>query len=137
MNERRLQRLQRLIKEHVAQVVDRELKDPRRGLITITRVEVDREFQICDVFWSLIGDENVRRRNERMLHRARGFVQREVASVLHTRTVPHVRFVYDPSVEGAQRVDELLAELRREREARSGSATPPDAHPAEPPPDRD
>lgn len=115
MNERRIQRIQELIKHRVAEVVDQELADPRKGLITITRVKVDRELSTCEVFWSLLGDERARKLNEHMLDDAAAFVQREVAAVLSTRTVPRLRFRFDESVEGAQRVDALLAELRRER----------------------
>ena len=115
MNERRIQRIQELIKHRVAEVIDQELSDPRRGLITVTKVRVDREMMSCEVFWSLLGDEKARRLNARMLDDARAFVQREVAAVLHTRTVPHLRFRYDESIEGAVRIDNLLADLRRER----------------------
>jgi ribosome-binding factor A len=115
MNERRIQRIQELIKHRVAEVIDQELSDPRRGLITVTKVRVDRELMSCDVYWSLFGDEKARRLNARMLDDARAFVQREVAAVLHTRTVPHLRFRYDESIEGAVRIDNLLAELRHQR----------------------
>jgi ribosome-binding factor A len=115
MNERRIHRIQELIKHRVAEVIDHELSDPRRGLITITRVKVDRELMSCEVFWSLLGDEKARRLNTKMLEDARAFVQREVAGVLHTRTVPHLKFRYDESIEGAVRMENLFAELRRQR----------------------
>lgn len=117
MNERRIQRIQELIKHRVAQVVSQELSDPRRGLITITRVKVDREMHSCEVFWSVLGDEKVRRLNERMLNDAAAFVQREIAAVLTTRTVPRLRFRFDESIEGAMRIDSLLEEIRRERKS--------------------
>ena len=134
MRERRIQRIQELIKERVAEVVDQELADPRRGLITVTRVKVDREMQVCNVFWSVLGDEKVRRLNEQMLDHAASFVQKEVARVLHTRTVPRVKFVYDESVEGAQRIDALLADLRHERGEPADPDRPdtPDAGPSTP-----
>jgi ribosome-binding factor A len=136
MNERRIQRIQELIKHRVAEVIDHELADPRRGLITVTRVQVDRELMSCEVFWSLFGDEKARRLNARMLDDARAFVQREVAAVLHTRTVPHLRFRYDESIEGAVRMDNLLAKLRHERgeDETSEAGDEPPADPAAPPP---
>ncbi|MBK8975322.1 MAG: 30S ribosome-binding factor RbfA [Planctomycetes bacterium] len=115
MNERRIERIQNLIRQRVAKVLDQELADPRRGFVTVTRVKVDREMQQCTVFWSIIGDDKARRLNEQMLADAAPFVQREVAAILHTRNVPHVRFRYDESLAGAQRLDELLTELRIQR----------------------
>ena len=120
MNERRIKRLQEVIKARVAEVVSFELSDPRRGLITITKVELDREVTHCKVYWSILGDEKERNLNAKMLAHATAFVQREVAAVLHTRTVPKVHFVFDESIEGSIRVQGIIDKLRREREARAG-----------------
>lgn len=132
MNERRIQRIQELIKHRVAQVIDHELSDPRRGLITITRVKIDRELMSCEVFWSILGDHKARRLNAKMLDDARAFVQREVAAVLRTRTVPHLRFRFDESIEGVMRIDSLLADIRRER----GEVDEPAEEPTPEPDDR-
>lgn len=118
MNERRIKRLQELIKARVAEVVSFELSDPRRGMITITRVGLDREVSHCKVYWSVLGGDKERKLNAKMLDHATAFVQREVAAVLHTRTVPKVRFVFDESIQGALRVQGIIDRLREEREAR-------------------
>ena len=125
MNERRIARLQSQIKARVAEVVAQEMADPRRGLITITRVQLDRELQTCKIYWSVLGDEKVRRLNEHMLEHATGFVRREIARILRTRSVPQVRFVFDESIEGALRMDRLLADLRKEWEEREPSGEEP------------
>ena len=127
MKERRIQRLQELIKERVAEVIDRDISDPRRGLVTITRVKLDREVTHCIVYWSILGTDAARRTNERMLTRAAGYVQRELGAVLHTRTVPRVRFVLDESIAGAQRIDEILHEIREECGERGDEADGDDA----------
>lgn len=127
MNERRIQRLQEQIKARVAEILLREIADPEIGLVTISRVEVDREFTTCKVFWSVLGDQTKKAHTERALRRARGYVQREVGTTLHTRTVPRLDWVFDESIAGAVRMQELLGELRQERESRSGgTADAPD-----------
>jgi ribosome-binding factor A len=128
MNQRRIERLQSQIKARVAEVISQEMADPRRGLITITRVQLDRELQTCKVYWSVLGDEKVRTLNEHMLEHATGFVRREIARILSTRSVPQVRFLFDESIEGALRMDRLLQDLRKEWEGR-----PPDDTDAEAP----
>ena len=136
MNERRIQRIQALIKQRVAEVVDHELNDPRRGMITITRVSVDKDLQYCDVHWSVLGDDQVVKVNNRMLQFAAPYVQREVAKILHTRTVPRVRFHHDPGIEQADKLDSLMHEIRSERERRERSedteASPEASSDAEP-----
>lgn len=126
MNERRIHRLQEQIKQRLAEILQRDLADPGLGLVTITRVELDREFTICKAYWSVIGDARARRDTEAVLQRARGFCQREMARGLHTRTVPTLQFVFDEGIAGAIRIQQVIAELRKEREGReSGDPEPP------------
>ena len=134
MNERRINRLQEQLKQRLAEILQRELADPKIGLVTITRVELDAEFTQCIARWSVIGDEKAKRNSEAALRRARGFCQRELGKGLHTRSIPRLEFVHDEGVEGAIRVNQLLRDLREEREAREGPAAEPDSAPASGPP---
>ncbi|HZT56704.1 MAG TPA: 30S ribosome-binding factor RbfA [Burkholderiaceae bacterium] len=144
MNDRRLQRLQEQIKARVAEILQRDLQDPKLGIVTVSRVELDREFTQCTVYWSALGSDKEQRRTQAALQRARSFVQRAVGVTLHTRTVPRLLFVFDPSIAGAIKMEGLLKELQRERQARTGEAPapegpPPDVQPDVPPdwpPDR-
>jgi ribosome-binding factor A len=132
MNPRRIQRLCSLIKARVAEVIDSEMADPRRGLVTVTRVELDRELHKCTVYWSVLGGDKERTLNQRMLDHATSFVRHEIAKILRTRTVPQVRFKFDESIAGALRMDNLLADLRsewEEREAREAKDGEADAQP--------
>ncbi len=127
MNERRIHRLENQIKSRVAEVLQRELADPQLGFVTVSGVELDREIKLCKVYWSVLGSDKDRHRNQRALDRASGFVRRHIAQILHTRTVPTLRFVFDQSIEGAIRVNNLLADLRAERQQREalpGAETP-------------
>jgi len=119
MNERRIARLQEQIKQRLAQVLQREIADPGLGLVTITRVELDKEFTQCKAYWSVIAptgkEQRVKRDSAAVLQRARGFCQREMGKVLHTRTVPHLEFRFDEGIGGAIRMNKLLDELKHER----------------------
>jgi ribosome-binding factor A len=134
VNDRRLQRLQEQIKARIAEVLQRELQDPKLGLVTVSRVELDREFTQCTVHWSVLGGDKEQRRTQGALQRARSFVQRAVGETLHTRTVPRLLFVFDPSIVGAVRMQGLLGELQRERQARTGEAPAAEGPPPELPP---
>ena len=118
MNERRIARIQELIKQRVAHVVTHELNDPKLGMVTITRVEVDKELMSAKVYWSTLGDERARSEQGQILKKAAGVVQGEVARALTTRTVPKITFRFDERIEGAVRMQKLLDGLREEREAR-------------------
>ncbi len=127
MNERRVARIKQQIKERVATALVHEIADPRLGLVTISRVEMDREMVACQVYWSVLGDDKTKRLTAGALEHATGFLRREVARVLKTRTVPKLKFCYDESVEGAQKMQILLDELtkdRRETEDDAGLPNP-------------
>lgn len=130
MNERRIARLQEQIKHHLAQVLLRDLADPKLGMVTITRVELDREFTSCKAYWSVLGDDTQKSRSAGALRRARGLCQRAIGEALHTRTVPHLEFVFDAGIAEAIRINKLMADLRHEREER-GEGPPPDGEPAD------
>ena len=115
---RRIARLEKLIKAKIARVLLRDMRDPRLGFITISRVVLDRELFRCKVYWSIIGDEKVRRLNEMALEHGRKFIQHEVAEVLSTRRVPRLEFLFDPSIAGSIRIQGIIDELNREREER-------------------
>jgi ribosome-binding factor A len=111
---RRLARLESLIQRRVAEILQFEAKDPRLGMVTVTKVELDREIERCKVFWTSLGDEKQRKLNWHALQHARKYVQHEVGEILPTRNVPQLEFHFDESIEGARRMDELLDELRPE-----------------------
>jgi ribosome-binding factor A len=120
MNDRRIARLQEQIKQRLAEVLQREIADPKLGLVTITRIELDAEFTLCKAYWSVLaptatGEQKARRESQEVLDRARGFVQREVGKALHTRTIPHLEFVHDEGIAGAIRVNTLLKDLAEEQ----------------------
>ncbi|MBL8752853.1 MAG: 30S ribosome-binding factor RbfA [Planctomycetes bacterium] len=138
MNERRIQRLQEQIKERLAEILQRDLADPKLGMVTISRVELDTEFTVCKAYWSVIatsgkGEERARADSDAVLQRARGFCQREVGRSLNTRTIPRLEFVYDGGVAGAVRLNQLLKDLVKKPDgAPAESPAPPDS--GNPPP---
>ena len=138
MNERRLARLAEQIKQRLAQVLQRDLADPKLGLVTISRVELDKEFTQCKAYWSVIApngkEDAARRASAEVLERATGFCQREVGAVLHTRSVPQLQFVFDEGIGGAIRMQELLKELNPPTEQGEPEGDGPPSGPQDGPP---
>ncbi|MBL8768294.1 MAG: 30S ribosome-binding factor RbfA [Planctomycetes bacterium] len=108
-------RLAERIKERVAQVILFELHDPRIGFVTVTRAKMSKDMSRIEVYYSVLGTEGDRSRVEHALQDARGYVQHEIAKVCETRSVPHLEFVFDRSVEGAFKMERLLDDLKKER----------------------
>ena len=140
MNERRISRLQEQIKQRLAEVLLRDIADPKLGLVTITRVELDSEFTHCKAYWSVMApgteaEVKARAQSEAVLRRARGLCQREIAKAVNTRTTPHLEFVFDESIAGAIKLNRLLSELQQERERKGNPEGP--ASPTTLPPNAD
>ena len=93
----------------------RELSDPRLKLINITDVKVDKELAFADVFVSAVEGSA---RSEEILHgleSASGYIRRTLAARIELRTFPKLRFHWDPTPENADRIEKVLADLRKKR----------------------
>jgi ribosome-binding factor A len=112
----RPERLAALIQETLAAALATRVKDPRVGFVTITGVEVTPDGQHATVRFSVMGSEDEKARALEGLEHARGFLRTHLAAQLDTRVTPELRFELDRGLEHAQRIDELLGRLRRERD---------------------
>jgi ribosome-binding factor A len=115
MRDVRHEKLVSLVHRRASEVILYELKDPRLGFVTVTRVKLSRDLRHATVYWSVVGPASDRSKTARALDHARGFVQSEIAAALRTRVTPALAFEYDESVEGSVRVSRILDELRRQR----------------------
>ena len=112
---RRILRLQQVILETAATLIQRELEDPRIGLISITRVKLAPDLSQALLFWSVLGDETAVRTCERGLTDALPLIQRAVAKAMQTRVTPRLQLKHDAGMVHAERLETIFAKLRAER----------------------
>jgi len=108
------------IRGEIGHLLARDVHDPGIGFVTITRVQVTADLQHARVFYTALGDERARRNSDRALHRAIPFLRRQIGSRLRLRRVPELEFIYDASIAGQDRIEQLLQDLR------AGEAPPHD-----------
>src|SRR5215510_9819959 len=99
------------IRGELGQLLAREVHDPGIGFVTITRVQVSADIQQARVFYTALGDDKARRESERALGRAIPFLRRQLGSRLRLKRVPELKFLYDESIAGQDRIEQLLNEL--------------------------
>ena len=75
----RLKRLQEEIKKEVSFIIQQRVKDPRLGFVSITDVELSRDYAYCKIFISVLGDETEREQTMEGLTKATGFIRSELA----------------------------------------------------------
>jgi ribosome-binding factor A len=100
-------------RRELGEIIARGLKDPRiTGFITLTGAKMAPDLKDITVYLSIHAPEVERARTLEGLRAAATFLQREVARNLRLRWTPHLRFVYDESVERGDRIERLLKEAR-------------------------
>jgi ribosome-binding factor A len=99
------------LRGELASLLAREVHDPGVGFVTLTRVHVSPDLQLARVFYTALGDERTRAASARALERAAPFLRRQIGSRLRLRRVPELRFVYDDSIAGQDRIEQILNEI--------------------------
>ena len=115
VNEIRLKRLTGVVQQRASRAILFELKDPRLGFLTVTRVKLASDLTQCTIFWSILGTPGEKSKAARALEDARGFLQSAIAREMGTRVTPRITLKFDESIEKAQKVYGILANLRKER----------------------
>jgi ribosome-binding factor A len=109
---RRHDRLSDQIRGEVAEMIEGELKDPRIGFVTVTRVDLSPDFSHVRVQVSVLGDDQARNESLAGLQSAAGYVRHEVTHRLRLRRAPEITFALDRGAEEAARIEELLGRIR-------------------------
>ena len=112
MRSQRLSRIDHEIQRVVGTLISSELKDPRLGFTTVTRVEVTSDLRHARVFVSIIGDRHVARQTMDALGHAAKFLRGELGHQIALRYVPDLLFVEDRSTERAIAVSKTLREAQ-------------------------
>ena len=106
------------IQRDLTELIARELKDPRVGMVTIQAVEVTPDYAHAKVFFTNMTGEGDVPEILQGLRRASGFLRRELGRRIRIHTIPELHFHYDRSVEEGSRLSQLIDTVVREDEAR-------------------
>lgn len=110
----RIDRVQEELRHHVSQIVQQELNDPRIGLVTITRVEVNPDLREARVFFTTIDPEESLEAAVERLNASRGFVRKLIGERIRMKFTPQINFIYDDSLEKQGRIDDIIEKIHEE-----------------------
>lgn len=108
----RAKRLADRIKVIVSEALDRGVKDPRLGFVTVTEVRLTGDLQNATVFYTVLGTEEERQDSAIALKSATGFLRSEVGKGITTRITPTLEFILDAIPENADHINKLLHEAK-------------------------
>ena len=107
----RLTRISERIREDLSEILLKESSDPRLKGVTITDVEVDRELAFAEVYVCTIEGSPHSQEVLNALDHAKGFLRSELAHRMDLRVFPRLRFHWDPTLENADKIEQLLQSI--------------------------
>lgn len=136
MSSPRVRKIADRIKVLVAELLERRVKDPRLGFVTVTDVRVTGDTQHATVFYTVLGQDADLEGTAAALASSRGMIRSEVGKQLGMRHVPTLEFVHDALPETARHMEDLLEKVRQADAERSAQAAAGAAYAGDPDPYR-
>ncbi|WP_062441815.1 30S ribosome-binding factor RbfA [Herbidospora daliensis] len=112
MDAARARKLADRIQQIVAEMLERRIKDPRLGFVTITDTRVTNDLGEATVFYTVFGSDAERKDTAAALESAKGIIRSEVGRQTGLRHTPTLTFTHDPLPDSARHLDGLLAEAK-------------------------
>ena len=121
----RKDRLASEIVKETSKIILYELRDPRKGFVTVVRAKVSDDYRYAKIFVSIMGTAKQKKTVMGGLKHAQGFVQKELTRRIQMRSFPEIHFELDDSIEKAFKITNEIDKLSRERKAREAKASSP------------
>jgi ribosome-binding factor A len=141
MSDARTRRLAERISKLVAELLERRIKDPRLGFVTVTEVRLTGDWREAKIFYTVFGTPEEQADTAAALASATGIIRSEVGRVIGLRHTPSIEFVTDALPDSARRIDDAIAAARQAdaelAQAREGATWAGDPDPYKKPADDD
>ncbi|MBE21165.1 MAG: ribosome-binding factor A [Acidobacteria bacterium] len=111
----RRERLGDQLRVEIADLIQKEVRDPRVGFVTVTEVRMSPDLKHARVYVSILGDKEQTAESLDALERSRGFLKSKIGHRLKLRYVPQLRFVLDETLDESARIESLLKETYGEK----------------------
>jgi ribosome-binding factor A len=141
MDDAKTRRLAERIAKIVAELLERRIKDPRLGFVTVTEVRLTGDWREAKVFYTVFGTPEEQAETADALASATGIIRSEVGRIIGLRHAPSIEFIADALPDSARRIDDLVAAARQAdaelAQAREGATWAGDPDPYKKPADDD
>ena len=126
----RTDRVSQSIQKEIAQILQREIKDPRLGFVTVSAVEVSRDLSYAKIFITILDqkDEDSGKQSIAILNDATGYIRSILGKRIRARIMPELKFVLDTSLMDGMRISNLVeTAVRKDNERRVEDSTDTDS----------
>lgn len=116
MSSQRPGRVQEAIRQEVSRIVQGEMKDPRIGFITITKVDLTKDLRFARIYFSILGEDKDKKLALKGLNSAKGYIKGLLADRIKLRYTPDIVFMVDESMEHTKHIYDIIERLKKERD---------------------
>ncbi len=116
MSRMRPERVQEAIRQEISMIVMGQIKDPRIGFITITKVDLTKDLRYARIYFSVLGKNADKNKALKGLNSAKGYIKGLIAEKIKLRYMPEISFVIDNTLEHAQHIYEILNKIEKPKE---------------------
>ena len=104
------------LRKIISMIMLDDMRDANLGFITITRIELTADLRFARVFYSVLGDEDEKKRSQALLHKHAAKIKRLAVQQINMRYAMDMRFELDNTIEGGFRIDEILKKIKDKEE---------------------
>ncbi len=115
MSVQRPERVQEALRQEISRIVQNEIKDPRLGFLTITKVDLTRDLRYARVYFSVLGGDRDKVTALKGLNSAKGYIKGLLSDRIKLRFMPDIEFKIDESLEHTKKIHDILDKLKKEK----------------------
>lgn len=119
----RMEKVAQAVKKEISNIIHDEIKDPRLGFITVTRVEVSKDLRVAKIHYSVLGDAEAKENTSAALESAKGFVRRLIGQRVELKFTPEIIFREDKSIDYSFQLEEEFNKIKDAYESEEDNST--------------
>jgi len=120
MSKQRPGRVQEALRQEVSRILHDEIKDPRLGFLTVTKVDLTDDLRYAKIYFSVLGEDKDNQLALKGLNSAKGYIKSLLSDRLKLRYMPEISFRVDDSFEKFEKIRDILAKLKKEKPDEAG-----------------
>jgi ribosome-binding factor A len=115
MSSQRPGRVQEAIRQEASKIIQVEMRDPRIGFITVTKVDLTDDLRYARIYFSILGEKKDKRKALAGLNSAKGYIKGLLADRIKLRFMPEIAFAIDESLEHTKHIYDILDQIKKEK----------------------
>jgi ribosome-binding factor A len=115
MSSQRPGRVQEALRQEISKILQGEIKDPRIGFLTVTKVELTPDLRYAKVYFSILGEDKDKFKALNGLNSAKGYIKGLLSERIKLRFIPQIEFKIDESMDHAKQIYDILEQIKKEK----------------------